>query len=61
MLIKQELQSDWFNHKKSTFSAILWYLFRKNKYCKSFCPLCKFYFRCQEDITMGFTGRHKSK
>lgn len=31
-------------------SAFLWFIKKKNKQCKGFCPMCKYYYRCQEDV-----------
>ena len=39
-------------HKNTVESAILWWMLRKNKHCHSFCPTCKYYFRCQEDVAI---------
>lgn len=40
------------HHNSTLQGAFRWWLKRRNKYCKSFCPLCEFYYRCQEDVEM---------
>lgn len=39
-----------FPHEGTIIGALIWWLRRKNKHCRSFCPLCEYYFRCQEDV-----------
>lgn len=39
-------------HNDTLQGAFLWWITRKNKHCRKFCPMCKFYFRCQEDVAM---------
>lgn len=51
-LPKQEICFPLVPHKETLFSAIMWFLKNKNPYCKSFCPTCMFYYRCQEDMAM---------
>lgn len=36
-------------HNNTIQGAFLWWITRKNKRCKSFCPTCHYYFKCQED------------
>lgn len=49
-LPKQELHMLMVPHEGTLRSAIMWWLFNRNKHCHSFCPFCKYYYRCQEDI-----------
>lgn len=37
-------------HQDTLWSAIKWWLFNRNKHCHQFCPVCEYYFRCQEDV-----------
>lgn len=39
-------------HAGTLFSAIMWWIRRENKNCHSFCPTCKYYYRCQEDVAL---------
>lgn len=39
-------------HNDTLQGAFLWWITRENKHCRKFCPLCKFYFRCQEDVAL---------
>lgn len=38
------------HHNGTVKGAFLWWLLRKNVHCKSFCPLCEFYYLCQETV-----------
>lgn len=38
------------DHNTTIEGAFQWWLKRKNKHCKSFCPACKYFYRCQEDV-----------
>lgn len=40
------------HHNETLQGSFLWWITRKNKHCKKFCPLCKYYFRCQEDVAL---------
>lgn len=51
-LPKQEFHLLMVPHEGTLRSAIKWWLFNKNKHCHSFCPTCKYYYRCQEDVAM---------
>lgn len=50
IFVKQELYMFLVHHNDSLISSFIWYITRKNKHCRKFCPLCKYYFRCQEDV-----------
>lgn len=39
-------------HNDTMQGAFLWWITRKNKRCRKFCPLCEYYFRCQEDVAL---------
>lgn len=52
LLPKQYLHFPLVPHKTSFISAVMWFLKKKNPNCKGFCPTCKYYFRCQEDVAM---------
>ena len=49
-LPKQEIYFPMVPHEGTLRSAIWWWLTNKNTYCHSFCPTCKYYYRCQEDV-----------
>lgn len=40
------------HHNETLQGAFIWWITRKNKHCVKFCPLCEYYFRCQEDVTI---------
>lgn len=40
------------HHNNKLQGAFLWWATRKNKMCRKFCPFCKYYFRCQEDVAL---------
>lgn len=40
------------HHNNTLQGAFMWWLTRKNSSCKSFCPLCEYYYRCQEDVEL---------
>lgn len=48
--IKQHLYNYNIHHEETIGSAFIWWIKRRNKCCRDFCPLCKYYYRCQEDI-----------
>lgn len=50
MLKKQYLYQLNVHHNHTIKGAFLWWLLRKNKHCKKFCPNCNYYFKCQEDV-----------
>lgn len=52
LLVKQELFMLMVHHNGTLEGAIMWWIKRKNKHCNKFCPLCKYYFRCQEDVAI---------
>lgn len=52
MLKEQKLYFLFAKHRDTTFSAFMWWIKRRNKKCKRFCPTCEYYFRCQEDVAL---------
>lgn len=48
--VKQQYYILTVKHNDTIQGAFLWWIKRKNKYCKGFCPKCEYYFRCQEDV-----------
>lgn len=54
--VDQELYVLMVPHKSTVLSALIWWITRKNKHCRSFCPTCKYYFRCQEDVEIEKTN-----
>lgn len=38
------------NHGLTLEGAFKWWIKNKNKHCRSFCPLCRYYIECQDDI-----------
>lgn len=51
-LPKQELHFLMVPHEGTLRSAFKWWALKKNKFCRSFCPACKYYYRCQEDVAV---------
>lgn len=52
ILVKQELYFHGIHHDDTIGSAFVWWITNRNNKCTHFCPICKYYFRCQEDIKM---------
>lgn len=50
LLKKQVGYVNTMEHKTTLFSAFIWWAINKNKHCRSFCPACEWYLRCQEDV-----------
>lgn len=50
LLVKQTGHMLVVAHNATLQGAFLWWLTGKNRHCHSFCPTCKWYFRCQEDV-----------
>lgn len=49
---KQLLYMLMVHHNDTLQGAFLWWINRKNKHCRKFCPMCEYYFRCQEDVAI---------
>ena len=47
---KQKMFFHFVPHEGTLRSAIIWWLRHKNIHCRSFCPTCEYYYRCQEDV-----------
>lgn len=52
LLVKQTFYRLGNYHEKTLEGAFIWWLTRKNKRCRKFCPQCQYYFRCQEDVAL---------
>lgn len=52
MLVKQEYYMLMVPHEHTLWGALKWFLTRRNKHCHKFCPMCKWYYRCQEDVAL---------
>lgn len=52
IIVKQEMYMLKVHHNHTLLGAFIWWNRRRNKHCRKFCPLCKYYFRCQEDVTL---------
>lgn len=50
-VIKQHGYTLIVHHQDTLKSSFIWWIKRKNKHCKGFCPTCRWYFRCQEDVS----------
>lgn len=50
LLVKQIGYISTVEHENSLFGCLKWWITKRNKECHSFCPSCKWYFRCQEDV-----------
>lgn len=52
LLVKQYSFTLMVHHNETLQGAFLWWITRKNKHCRKFCPMCSYYFRCQEDVAL---------
>lgn len=52
LLVKQKNYFTHVKHVDTLQGAMLWWALRKNKNCRSFCPTCPWFFRCQEDVAI---------
>lgn len=39
-------------HMNTVKAALIWWITARNKYCRRFCPMCPYFFKCQEDVQL---------
>lgn len=39
-------------HNSTLEGAFIWWLKRRNTDCRRFCPLCEYFYKCQEDVAL---------
>ena len=50
LIKEQKLYFPGVKHNSTLEGAFMWWTKRRNKHCRKFCPLCSYFYRCQEDV-----------